>query len=478
MSKRPVPADLEDALARNPAARERFWALPPEQLDRWVAWVGRARFPGARRRRINETVRRLSAPPARRRRAATTAEEAAPVVAVPRDDWVTWIAVLAILAAVAGLLVWLLVYRHHHHHSKPGAVVVTAKSSVPGVVGIKLQAAEFQLKQAKLGETIVRREAKQPQGIVVSQAPQAGKQVAQGTVVTLVVSKGHPGVKVPKLVGLAAADAVTKLQSLGLTANLTQVAAKGAAPGSVVRQSPQPGQSAKKGTPVALAVAKGAAAVVVPNVTGRSQQDAENALQQRGLNVHAVDVASAQPAGTVVAQSPTAGSKLQQGGTVRINVARRAPNTTTTTATTTSATTTTTAGTTTLQQSPTGNDYRGMRLSAAVQKIAQGRQQVIVQYVASSKPVGVVVANSNSGSKVKLQVSAGAHPQPLTSVPDTTGEDSSQAQSDLTNAGFTVLSVQWPVSDQSSDGTVVYETPSGQAPHGSTVVIYIGSASG
>ena len=164
-----------------------------------------------------------------------------------------------------------------------------------------------------------------------------------------------------------------------------------------------------------------------------------------------------------------------QGSSVRINVAARAP---TKTATTTTVATTTAPATTTVQQSPTGNDYRGMRLSAAVQKIAQGRQQVIVQYVASSQPAGVVVANSNADNKVKLQVSAGAQPQPLTSVPDTTGEDASQAQHDLTSAGFTVLTVQWPVSDQASNGTVVYQTPSGQAPHGTTVVLYIGAASG
>ena len=53
---RPVPADLEDALAESPGARERFWALPPEELDRWVAYIQRARFPGQRTRRINETV--------------------------------------------------------------------------------------------------------------------------------------------------------------------------------------------------------------------------------------------------------------------------------------------------------------------------------------------------------------------------------------------------------------------------------------
>jgi hypothetical protein len=117
-----------------------------------------------------------------------------------------------------------------------------------------------------------------------------------------------------------------------------------------------------------------------------------------------------------------------------------------------------------------------MRVNAAVQKIAQGRQQVIVQYVTSTQPTDVVVANSNVGNKVKLQVSAGAHPQPGTTVPDETGNDEQTAQDDLTSAGFSVVTVQWPVSDPASDGTVVYETPSGQAPKGSTVVLYIGSS--
>ena len=39
-----------------------------------------------------------------------------------------------------------------------------------------------------------------------------------------------------------------------------------------------------------------------------------------------------------------------------------------------------------------------------------------------------------------------------------------------------MLSVQWPVSDPASDGTVVFQTPTGQAPKGSTIVVYIGSS--
>jgi beta-lactam-binding protein with PASTA domain len=478
MARRPVPADLEDALAASPAARERFWSLPPEQLDRWVGYVGRARFPGQRRRRIAETVRRLGGRPVT---TETHAHTNGGYVPPPRENGWTWIIGLALLLGLAAFLVWLTVFRKDDSKSSPSAVVVTAKSSVPKVVGIKLEAAQFQLKEAKLGYTVVHRASGKPKGIVLAQKPRADKEVVQGTVVALVASKGPAGVRVPTLVGLAAADAVRQLQKKGLTARLSQTPAQGKAPGTVVQQSPQPGKRAKKGTTVVLAVAKGAAAVVVPDVTGHSQQDAVNDLQGRGLNVNVARVASSQPAGTVVAQNPPPQTKVQQGATVRINVAKSAPQTqpTPTTTPTTAQQTTTPRPTTTtpVQQSPTGNDYRGMRLAAAVQKITAGRQQVVVEYVTSTQPVGVVVANSKSGSKVKLQVSAGAHPQPSTEVPDTTGSDQATAQSDLTSAGFAVITAQWPVSDPASDGVVVYQTPTGSAPRGSRVVIYIGAVS-
>ena len=152
MARRPVPADLEDALAASPAARERFWALPPEQLDGWVAWVERARFPGQRRRRIRETVRRLG---------GARAVAATETVALPRDDWWVWVVGLVLLAGLAAFLVWLTVFRDNGDNS-PSAVVVTAKSTVPKVTGIKLQSAEFQLKEAKLGEKLVRRDSTKP----------------------------------------------------------------------------------------------------------------------------------------------------------------------------------------------------------------------------------------------------------------------------------------------------------------------------
>jgi beta-lactam-binding protein with PASTA domain len=476
---RPVPADLEDALAAAPAAREQFWALPPERVDEWVRWVEAARLPRARRRRIAEAVRRLSARPVV---AETVATEEPVAVAPPRDSWWLWLLALLLLVAIGALIYWFAV-RNDTNNSKPGAVVVNAKATVPQVVGIREQAAKFQLQQAKLATTVVKRNAAKPRGIVVSQQPKGGASVPQGSPVTIVVSNGPAAGKLPDLVGLAAADAAKQVTDLKLTPVLKQVAST-EAPGTVIAQKPAAGTLAKPGSKVVLDVAKSKTSVAVPNLVGQSVQDASAALKQAGLTGRSVYVPSSQPKDQVVAQRPPADTKVASGSTVRVNVSKgqTAQTTTTTTTTTQQTTTSSTQPSSSLPAAPpqgSGNDYRGMQVERAVQKIAQGRQQAIVEYVSSTKPLGIVVSNGTSGSKMRLSVSAGPKPGQATTLPDVTGQDAAQAQSQLQSAGFTVIQVQWPVSDQSSDGTVVYETPAGsaQAPRGVAIVVYVGSAS-
>jgi hypothetical protein len=109
------------------------------------------------------------------------------------------------------------------------------------------------------------------------------------------------------------------------------------------------------------------------------------------------------------------------------------------------------------------------------QNPAAGR--VTVQYVVSSRPVGPVVANSNTGARVQLQVSAGSQPKPVTSVPDVTAED---AQNRTTGrAGGRLHRHRGAVAGrrpEPMDGTVTYETPT-RAPRGSAIVVFVGFAS-
>jgi beta-lactam-binding protein with PASTA domain len=473
---RPVPSDLEDALAASPAARERFWSLPPEQVDAWVRYVERARLPGARRRRIGETVRRLAGRP---RRGATTVEtngNAAAAVAPPRDDWFVWLLVAAVLAGLIALILWLTVFRDNGS-SKPGAVVVGARATVPRVIGIRVQSAQFQLRQEKLTSTVVLLASRKKRGIVIGQAPKGGKSIPEGSSVKLLVSKGPPGVAVPSVTGLAAADAVQRLQTAKLGATLNQIPST-KAPGTVLAQRPASGQVAKPGSKVVLDVAKGKASISVPNVVGRPESSAAATLRQAGLTASAVQVPSSQPKGTVVAESPPAGQKVAQGSAVRLNVSKGSGQATTTTAPTTTQAAAPPPKPKPKPKPPT-TPYSGQSLNAAVQKIAQGRQQAAVVYVASSTvPSGTVVSSATTGSRVRLNVSGGSQLAPATPVPDVTGEDKATATSDLENAGFTVVPVKWPVTDQASDGVVVAQTPATRAPQGAAIVIYVGDASG
>jgi eukaryotic-like serine/threonine-protein kinase len=69
-------------------------------------------------------------------------------------------------------------------------------------------------------------------------------------------------------------------------------------------------------------VSKGPAQKQVPNVVGKSEQDAEQALSQAGFNVGKIttDSTSTQPQGTVIHQSPGGGSQAKPGTSVNLTV--------------------------------------------------------------------------------------------------------------------------------------------------------------
>jgi beta-lactam-binding protein with PASTA domain len=408
MAPTAVPPDLDDALDTVPGARERFDSLPPERSASLVGWIEEAQLPQTRRRRVAETVRRLVVP---------ASGETTVVAAPPRSHGLVWLIFGALLAGLAALILW---HFYGSRHAAPPAtrvVVVTAKTNVPHVVGIKVQAARFQLREAKLGAISVPRASKQPVGLVLGQKPAAGRRVKAGTIVTLVISKGRAHVSMPKLVGLKAPAAVKVLQGVKLVAQL-----------------------------------------------------------------HAVS--SSRPSGTVIGQSPRAGGAVAPRSHVVLEISRGPSTTTAATSTVTVTATTPGAATTAAQSAPpaptgsTGHDYRGLTLAQVIPRL--GREQAVVVYAASSSPAGVIISDGPVGSRERLTVSAGPKPAPAVQVPDVTGEDASQAQSDLRSAGLAVVTVQWPVGDQSNDGMVVYESPAagGSAPRGATVVVYVGTFSG
>ena len=183
-------------------------------------------------------------------------------------------------------------------------------------------------------------------GIVVSQKPDAGAKLDEGGTVTLVVSKGGKPVIVPDVVGATSADATSKLEAVGLKANVVAVPSSKPA-GTVVAQSPAPGKDATTGDTVRLNVAKAAGTTTtqpaattpppatttqpgtttappepatVPDVVGKTLADGATALAAEGLKAGVKYVPSDEPQGQVIAQAKPAGTEGKRGDTVQINV--------------------------------------------------------------------------------------------------------------------------------------------------------------
>jgi serine/threonine-protein kinase len=190
--------------------------------------------------------------------------------------------------------------------------------AVPGVEGLALDDAVTRLQDDGFKADITSQPNGAAQGIVFRQNPGAGTDLDEGSTVLLLVSKGPADVTVPNAVGISEAEARDRLVAAGLKTTAVQVFSERPA-GEVVAQSPAAGGKAAKESLVRINVSKGTELVTVPSLVGTSQNDATAQLKTAGLEANIVSVPSTEPAGTVVAQHPTAG-QARRGSAVRLNV--------------------------------------------------------------------------------------------------------------------------------------------------------------
>ncbi|GII22027.1 Stk1 family PASTA domain-containing Ser/Thr kinase [Planosporangium mesophilum] len=147
-----------------------------------------------------------------------------------------------------------------------------------------------------------------PAGSVVSSDPPAGTSVKPGTKVVLKVSKGRAPVTVPSVVGQPLDQAQATLAGLGLKVTVKQQDNNKPA-NTVLAQDPGDGAGVEPGATITLTVSKGPAAVAVPNVVGRSVDEARQILAQVGLQAQII----LQAGNTVRAQNPPAGQQVPPG---------------------------------------------------------------------------------------------------------------------------------------------------------------------
>jgi eukaryotic-like serine/threonine-protein kinase len=134
------------------------------------------------------------------------------------------------------------------------------------------------------------------------------------------------GIAVPQLRGRSTADARATLASAGLGGlDVTTLPHPRLPEGTVVAQSPLPGQQLRAGVGVRVAVSSGVPRVVVPDVVGFQVDRARGLLERLGFGVQQVDEAGDAEAGRVTALEPGPGSRLPLPATVQLTVSAGPP---------------------------------------------------------------------------------------------------------------------------------------------------------
>jgi eukaryotic-like serine/threonine-protein kinase len=305
-----VPAELDAvvlrALAKDPAAR----FADAEEFIAALEYV-RQTLPGAARR-----------PALANGPVSPTVASAALLLPAGEDPGVDasgsrrwwWIAAagLLVLAAAAAALLLLL----------PSS---KSQATVPDVTGQPQAAAAARLEQAGLVPSPASAASvKVPAGSVISESPAHGSVVDRGSRVTIVVSSGPASVEVPEVKGTTSAQAVHKLTQAGFKPVLQNRASATVPDGAVISTEPPAGAARQAGSSVTVVLSSGPVQVRVPTLTGESEAEAKTSLRAAGLEVGAVTKRESQTgeAGTVLSQSPPAGSPVRSGQPVSFVVVK------------------------------------------------------------------------------------------------------------------------------------------------------------
>ena len=254
---------------------------------------------------------------------------------------------------------------------------------------------------------------------------------------------------VPAVRGLAAATARLEVRNEGLTAKMGAPQFSNAvAKGKVISTSPAIGSQVSKGGTVTLIVSAGPHLISMPQVTGSALADAEAALRHAGLVPGKVvnQASTTIAAGIVISTTPAAGVSWPQSRPVSLVVSSGQPV----------------------------PDFVGQQKAVAEQWATAN--SVSLNEVAdpkSTQPAGTVTQQSvAAGSSFTphqvITITYSNGPQ-MADVPNVDGQPVTQAEQALNQAGFQVKVVMVGPLDK-----VFHYSPTGQAPAGSTITLYVG----
>ncbi len=237
------------------------------------------------------------------------------------------ITIMAIAAGVVivGIAVYLIgtffgLFHFGTHKDKDGQESVEQVEMID-VEGMDEAEAKKALEEAEIPYKIVKESSDEvEEGKVIKQSVKEGDMVSTDSEVTITVSSGAGDLEIPNVVGMTDKSAIQTLEDKGFKYNRTYDYSADVPEGQVISQTPT--GNGKKGETVTITVSAGIASVQVPDVQGKTQNDAANILALAGLSVGNVTTEYSEnvPAGQVIRQGITQGKTVDSGTQVDLVV--------------------------------------------------------------------------------------------------------------------------------------------------------------
>ena len=245
----------------------------------------------------------------------------------PRRRWWVWMLIILLLI-LAGIVIGMLASglpgsRHPNETPSPTATAAI----VPNVSNMSEDDAKSAIED--VGLTFVRGDDVSSdtvdEGLAISSDPGAGTSAVLGTEVTVSFSSGSATVKVPDVSGMTQSEARKEIENANLTwGDVTTEDSPGTQAGQVIRSNPAAGNPVSRGATVSVVVSSGR--TTVPDVVGKSQEEAQQALKNAGLgyNVRTSDAKTTDPSKNdtyeVTSVDPGANQSVNVGDSVSLEV--------------------------------------------------------------------------------------------------------------------------------------------------------------
>lgn len=149
-----------------------------------------------------------------------------------------------------------------------------------------------------------------PEGAAISVEPAPGTRTRHDTKVSLVLSKGRMPVAMPDIIGKARDDAKAALEALRLKVSYSQDWSDTVPRNQVISASHQAQEQLHWGDAVNVVISKGPQFISMPDVKGKSQDEATQILQGYGLKVN-ISAPLGNLTHTVRIQDPNPGTQVK-----------------------------------------------------------------------------------------------------------------------------------------------------------------------